>query len=146
MLERPKTLASAGESTAGSVGNTTQNRLPVQTESPPASRRLIPTETRPVVAPEVLQSHPAAMNGQLGKTDLQTSTNFSGSSGEKPMALKRPDVFLSKTCGHKSQKSIFIPHISLKSIFVPHIRRFQPPRTDGRSLTAWISSIGRTTV
>jgi hypothetical protein len=70
------------------------------------ARRLIQSRTAPNLAL-------AAIRNQFGKTDLQISTNFSGSSGEKPMALKIPDVFLSKTWG---QKSILIPHRSLKSI------------------------------
>jgi hypothetical protein len=86
------------------------------------------------------------MNSQLGKIDLQILTNVSGSSGEKPMQLKRPDVFLTKTWRHKSQKSILIPHNFPKSIFFPHVSPFHPLKTDGRTSTARISSVGRTTV
>src|ERR1017187_8228967 len=106
---------------------------------PPVLSGIQPPES----APQDLQSHPAATTGQPGKTDLQISTNVSGSSGEKPMALKRPDFFLNKTWGHKSQKSIFIPHKSPKSLFIPDVKPIRTPITDGRSLTAWISSIGR---
>src|ERR1700690_4383938 len=35
--------------------------------------------------------------GVPGRMDWHTATNFSGSSGEKPMRLNRPDFFISKT-------------------------------------------------
>jgi hypothetical protein len=78
------------------------------------------------------------MKSQPDKTDLQISTNLSGSSGEKPMPLmplKKPDFFVTKTWRHRSQLSSFIPN-----------KKPLPLKTDGRTSTAWISSVGRTTV
>ena len=70
------------------------------------------------------------------RIELQISTNFTGSSGEKAMLLKRPRLFDSKTWRHKSQKSSFIPQV----------RPFRPLKTEGRTSMARISPTGTTTV
>jgi hypothetical protein len=58
--------------------------------------------------------------------DLQTSTNFSGSSGVNPMRLMNPDFFVSKTWRFKS----------LLSSFTPQVIPFLPLKMDGRTSIA----------
>jgi hypothetical protein len=70
------------------------------------------------------------------RIELQVSTNFSGSSGEKAMLLKRPRLFDSKTWRHKSERSSFIPDV----------KPFRPLKTEGRTSMARISPTGTTTV